>query len=80
MITTLALCGTASIACHAHDRLTRWMVISNSLERMKGGLLDSMSDAIERAAVMLYGVSEKYKESANVSRTAAGVKADLTCR
>ena len=28
--------------------------------------MDAMSDAIEGAAVMLYGVSLKYKESANV--------------
>ena len=33
--------------------------------------MDAMSDAIEGADVMLYGVSLKYKESANVSRTAA---------
>ena len=29
--------------------------------------MDAMSDAIERADVMLYGVSLAYKESANVS-------------
>ena len=29
--------------------------------------MDAMSDAIEGADVMLYGVSLKYKESANVS-------------
>jgi len=29
--------------------------------------MDAMSDAIEGAAVMLYGVSLRYKESANVS-------------
>ncbi len=32
-----------------------------------------MSDAIDQAAVVLYGVSLKYKESANVSRTAVRV-------
>jgi hypothetical protein len=32
--------------------------------------MDAMSDAIEGADVMLYGVSLRYKESANVSRTA----------
>ena len=31
-----------------------------------GSTMDAMSDAIEGAAVMLYGVSLKYKESANV--------------
>jgi hypothetical protein len=30
--------------------------------------MDAMSDAIEGADVMLYGVSLRYKESANVSR------------
>eukprot|EP01043_Picozoa_sp_COSAG02_P022733 COSAG02_NODE_1190_length_13989_cov_9.869978_3_plen_41_part_00 len=33
--------------------------------------MDAMSDAIEGAAVMLYGISLAYKESANV-RTPAG--------
>ena len=32
--------------------------------------MDAMSDAIEGADVMLYGVSLRYKESANVSQTA----------
>jgi hypothetical protein len=40
-----------------------------------GSTMDAMSDAIEGADVMLYGVSLKYKESANVriahTRTAA---------
>jgi hypothetical protein len=31
--------------------------------------MDAMSDAIEGADVMLYGVSLRYKESANVSQT-----------
>lgn len=30
--------------------------------------MDAMSDAIEGADVMLYGVSQQYKESANVSQ------------
>ena len=30
--------------------------------------MDAMSEAIEGAAVMLYGVSLKYKESANVRK------------
>jgi hypothetical protein len=32
--------------------------------------MDAMSDAIDGAEVMLYGVSLRYKESVNVSRTA----------
>ena len=32
---------------------------------MKGSTVDAMSDAIEGAEVMLYGVSLAYKESAN---------------
>ena len=32
-----------------------------------GSTVDAMSDAIEGADVMLYGVSLSYKESANVS-------------
>ena len=32
--------------------------------------MDAMSDAIEGADVMLYGVSLQYKESANVRRQA----------
>ena len=34
---------------------------------MKGSTMDAMSDAIERADVMLYSVCLAYKESANVS-------------
>jgi hypothetical protein len=33
--------------------------------------MDAMSDAIEGADVMLYGVSLRYKESANVSHIAS---------
>ena len=40
---------------------------------MKGSTIDAMSDAIDAAAVMLFGVSIKYKESANVS-TDAGIQ------
>jgi hypothetical protein len=36
------------------------------LTNMKGSTMDAMSDAIEGAEVMLYGVSLAYKESANV--------------
>ena len=38
------------------------------LTHMKGSTMDAMSDAIEGADVMLYGVSLAYKESANVRR------------
>jgi hypothetical protein len=36
--------------------------------------MDAMSEAIDSADVMLYGLSLAYKESANVSRTAAVLK------
>jgi hypothetical protein len=35
------------------------------VECMQGSIMDAMSAAIEGAAVVLYGVSERYKESAN---------------
>jgi hypothetical protein len=35
------------------------------VEQMKGSVVDAMSEAIESAAVVLFGVSERYKESAN---------------
>ena len=38
------------------------------LTNMKGSTMDAMSEAIEGARVMLYGVSLAYKESANVRR------------
>ena len=38
------------------------------LTNMKGSTMDAMSDAIEGADVMLYGVSLAYKESANVHK------------
>ncbi len=34
-------------------------------EQMKGSIVDAMSDAVEGAEVVLYGVSRGYKESAN---------------
>ena len=43
------------------------------LTNMKGSTMDAMSDAIEGADVMLYGVSLQYKESANVRREAKHV-------
>ena len=42
--------------------------------------MDAMSDAIEGAAVMLYGVSLKYKESANVRRDARCLYPDACLR
>ena len=46
-----------------------------NISKYSGSTVDAMSDAIEGADVMLYGVSLKYKESANVriahTRTAA---------
>ena len=35
------------------------------MTRIAGSTMDAMSDAIEGADVMLYGVSLQYKESAN---------------
>ena len=37
------------------------------LDRMKGSTVDAMSEAIDHADVLLYGVCSSYKESANVS-------------
>ncbi len=39
--------------------------------------MDAMSDAIDRAEVMLYGVSLRYKESANVSVSSVTIVASL---
>jgi hypothetical protein len=39
----------------------------------KGSIMDSMSEAVEGAELILYGVSERYKDSANVSRAAVGM-------
>ena len=44
-------------ACLYHSAL--WF------SRRKGSIMDAMSDAVEGAEVMLYGVSKRYKESAN---------------
>ena len=57
------------------QRLNEWLVARGyatwfDLTNMKGSTMDAMSDAIEGAAVMLYGVSLKYKESANVRHAA----------
>jgi hypothetical protein len=35
------------------------------VEKMKGSTVEAMADAVEGAAVMLYGISRAYKESAN---------------
>ena len=43
------------------------------LTNMKGSTMDAMSDAIEGADVMLYGVSLAYKESANVRVASQGM-------
>ena len=44
------------------------------LTNMKGSTMDAMSDAIEGAEVMLYGVSLAYKESANVRPASQGMQ------
>ena len=43
------------------------------LTNMKGSTMDAMSDAIEGADVMLYGVSLRYKESTNCRLEASRV-------
>ena len=35
------------------------------VDNMKGNTMDAMSGAVDNAAVMLYGVSLQYKESAS---------------
>ena len=57
------------------QRLNEWLIARGyatwfDLTNMKGSTMDAMSDAIEGADVMLYGVSLQYKESANVRRQA----------
>eukprot|EP01046_Picozoa_sp_COSAG06_P017685 COSAG06_NODE_1209_length_10254_cov_75.924175_1_plen_45_part_10 len=42
--------------------------------------MDAMSDAIEGADVMLYGVSLRYKESANVRKAPVAVLSVCVCR
>ena len=46
--------------------IARGYVTWFDLTNMKGSTMDAMSDAIEGADVMLYGVCIQYKESANV--------------
>ena len=52
--------------------IARGYVTWFDLTNMKGSTMDAMSDAIEGADVMLYGVSLAYKESANVRTWRAG--------
>ena len=52
--------------------IARGYVTWFDLTNMKGSTMDAMSDAIEGADVMLYGVSLAYKESANVRATSQG--------
>ena len=52
------------------QRVDEWLIARGyvtwfDLTNMKGSTMDAMSDAIEGADVMLYGVSLAYKESAN---------------
>ena len=53
--------------------IARGYVTWFDLTNMKGSTMDAISDAIEGADVMLYGVSRAYKESANVGCTATHV-------
>ena len=53
--------------------IARGYVTWFDLTNMKGSTMDAMSDAIEGADVMLYGVSLAYKESANCRLEASGV-------
>ena len=45
--------------------IARGYVTWFDLTNMKGSVMDAMSEAVEGAEVMLYGVSLAYKESAN---------------
>ena len=56
----------ATIARTNQSLIARDYVTWFDLTNMKGSTMDAMSDAIEGADVMLYGVSLPYKESANV--------------
>ena len=58
--------------------MNRGYVTWFDLTNMKGSTVDAMSDAIEGADVMLYGVSLQYKESANV-RVFPAAAAVLSC-
>ncbi len=56
----------ATIQRTTESLIARGYVTWFDLTNMKGSTMDAMSDAIEGADVMLYGVSLAYKESANV--------------
>ena len=55
----------------------RECIIGLSVSMLTGSTMDAMSDAIEGADVMLYGVSLAYKESANVRVASRGVVQQL---
>ena len=60
------------------QRVNEWLIARGyvtwfDLTNMKGSTMDAMSDAIEGADVMLYGVSLAYKESANVRVASQGM-------
>jgi hypothetical protein len=62
-VTSALLAASVAFLCStAADRLDHPLVLVDA-----GSTVDAMSDAIEDADVMLYGVSLRYKESANVS-------------
>ena len=44
------------------------------IDHMKGNTVDAMSDAVDGAEVVLFGVSLAYKESANVSTHAIRIR------
>ena len=52
---------------HSHRLISSWQYLCACEHHATGSTMDAMSDAIEGADVMLYGVSLAYKESANVS-------------
>ena len=72
----LALCSVIVIAVHPLALVLCRTTLHHSLidsaasacayavERMKGSVMDRMSEAVEGAEVILYGVSNHYKESA----------------
>ena len=53
--------------------IARGYVTWFDLTNMKGSTMDAMSEAIDSADVMLYGVSLAYKESANCRMEAVSV-------
>ena len=59
--------------------IARGYVTWFDLTNMKGSTMDAMSDAIEGADVMLYGVSLAYKESANCRLEASWEVSRVLC-